>query len=180
MLNSVSFLELVDSAACIYEFLSAGEEGMAFAANIHFQRISFLGRAGLERRPARTGHRDLVIIGMNIGFHDFHLSVLTFFHQDADLLYIIFAFKSNQIAPLSEKNSLFPKTAGLAPLPPPAADAKGGGGSKKLPFPAAAERETKFAPPFRLQISPSWSIMDVEYGSLSPCRGIAAGFKGVL
>ena len=44
---------------------------MAFAADVHFQRISFLRGAGLERRPARTGHRDLMIIGMYIGFHAF-------------------------------------------------------------------------------------------------------------
>ena len=71
MLNSVSFLELVDSAACIYEFLSAGEEGMALAADIHFERISFLSRTGFEGRTARAGDSDLVIIGMYIGFHRF-------------------------------------------------------------------------------------------------------------
>ena len=42
MLNSVSFFELIDSAACIYEFLPTGEKGMAFAANIHFDGIAFL------------------------------------------------------------------------------------------------------------------------------------------
>lgn len=79
MLNSVSFLELVDSAACIYEFLSAGEEGMALAADIHFERIPFFGSARLEGGAAGTGHGDLVIIGMYIGFHRITSLTLTLF-----------------------------------------------------------------------------------------------------
>ena len=80
MLNSVSFFELVDSAACIYEFLSACEEGMALAANINSDGVPFLCGTGLERSAASTHDRCLMIVGMYIGFHYFHLSVLTFFH----------------------------------------------------------------------------------------------------
>ena len=71
MLNSVSFFELIDSAACIYEFLPTGEEGMAFAANVHFEGVSFFCRTGLEGSPASARHRYLMIIGMYIGFHTF-------------------------------------------------------------------------------------------------------------
>ena len=71
MLNSVSFFELIDSAACIYEFLPTGEKGMAFAANIHFEGIAFFRGARFKRSAARAGHGDLVIIGMYIGFHSF-------------------------------------------------------------------------------------------------------------
>lgn len=79
MLNSVSFFELIDSAACIYEFLPTGEKGMAFAANIHFDGIAFFGRAGLKGGPACTRYRHLVIVGMYFGFHRITSLTLTFF-----------------------------------------------------------------------------------------------------
>ncbi len=79
MLNSVSFFELIDSAACINEFLPTGEEGMTFAANVHFEGVSFFGRAGLKGSPASARHRHLVIIGMYIGFHRITSLTLTLF-----------------------------------------------------------------------------------------------------
>ena len=70
-LNSVSFFELIDSAACVNEFLSACEKGVAFAANIHLEGIAFFRGARFERSAASTGNGDLVIIGMYIGLHAF-------------------------------------------------------------------------------------------------------------
>lgn len=80
---------------------------MAFAADIHFQRISFLGRAGLERCPARTGHRDLMIIGMYIGFHAFTSPCLLSFIKM--LTYYILFSPASQIksCPFAKKIHFF-------------------------------------------------------------------------
>ena len=69
MLNSVSFFELIDSAACINQLLPAREKRVAFAANIHLHDVALLRGARLERGAAGTRHGDLVIIGMYIRSH---------------------------------------------------------------------------------------------------------------
>ena len=69
MLNSVSFLEFIDTSAGIHELLSSRKEGMALAADIHFQNLDVLRRARFESFPASAHHGNLVIVGMNFGFH---------------------------------------------------------------------------------------------------------------
>lgn len=80
-LNTVSLFEFIDSAACVYEFLSAGEERMAFAANIHLHRISFFRGTGLKGSTASAGDCYLVIIGMYFGFHVFTSLLLLFYFR---------------------------------------------------------------------------------------------------
>ena len=60
-------LELVDPAGCIDEFLLAGEEGVAFAADIDCQA----GRraAGGKRVAAGTVDRTSLVTRVNFGFH---------------------------------------------------------------------------------------------------------------
>ena len=75
-LNSVSFFELIDSAACIYEFLPTGEKGMAFAANIHLHHVHVLRGARLERLAAGADDRHLMIFGMNVRLHSSFTSLI--------------------------------------------------------------------------------------------------------
>jgi hypothetical protein len=73
-LDIVSFLKLIYTAAGIDKFLLAGEEGVALIADIHFQRVHFLGGAGRKSCATCAYHRYLVIIGMDFGLHVFHLA----------------------------------------------------------------------------------------------------------
>ena len=72
--DSVSFLELIHTPAGINQLLPAREEGVALAADIHFQRIDVLGRTRLERFAACADDRYLVILGMNVLLHFSHLA----------------------------------------------------------------------------------------------------------
>src|SRR5262249_28735304 len=63
----VPLLEALDAACGIDQLLAAGEEGMAARADLDAQVLP--RRAGLERRAARTDHRNLVVLGMNLAFN---------------------------------------------------------------------------------------------------------------
>ena len=89
-LKTESFLEFINASACIDKFLLAGEERMAFTANIDFDNVDVLGRSRLESFSASALDGDNFIFRMNIRFHIFHLSVV-----NATLLYIIFTAMSN-------------------------------------------------------------------------------------
>ena len=69
LLNSVSFLEFIDASAGIHEFLPAREEGMAFAADIHFQNVNILRRTRFEGLAACADDGYFVIFRMNSRFH---------------------------------------------------------------------------------------------------------------
>ena len=70
LLQSVSLLELVHASARIDELLLAREKGTALAANFHLDRIALLGGSRLEGLTAGTDHCDLMVIGMDFGFHN--------------------------------------------------------------------------------------------------------------
>ena len=65
----VTLVELVDTAAALGALLVAGVERVALVANFDSVRIPFFGRTGFKRRAASARYRNLVVIGMNIGFH---------------------------------------------------------------------------------------------------------------
>ena len=69
LLNTVSLLELIHASAGIDELLPARKERMAFAANIHFQRLDVLRRTRFKGLAASADDRYFVIFGMNIRFH---------------------------------------------------------------------------------------------------------------
>jgi threonine dehydrogenase-like Zn-dependent dehydrogenase len=69
LLNTVSFLELINTSACIDELLSAREERVAFGTDINFNDIRILRRARFKLRAAGADDRRRVILGMNILFH---------------------------------------------------------------------------------------------------------------
>src|SRR5688572_32624598 len=61
-------LEALDAAAGVHELLLARVEGVAVGADLHVQVT--LGRARLERVPARAGHGCLDVFRMDLGLHD--------------------------------------------------------------------------------------------------------------
>ena len=71
MLNIVSFLELVYTAACINKLLLTGKEWMTLVADINLQCLHLFRGARSERSAARANNRYFVIIGMYIGLHIF-------------------------------------------------------------------------------------------------------------
>lgn len=68
LITGIFFLELLDSSRRIDKLLLAGKEGMTGGAN--FDAYLTLNRAEFEFVPAGTNSRNLVILRMNIWFHD--------------------------------------------------------------------------------------------------------------
>src|SRR6266850_895054 len=62
-------LEAIDAAGRIDQLLLAGEERMALRADLDAQL--FLGRAGGPRLAAGAMHLNLVVLGMDLCFHEF-------------------------------------------------------------------------------------------------------------
>ncbi len=60
--------EFIDPAAGINDFLLARVERMTRRTHLD-QEVLAQGRAGCEFVAATTGHFDIVVIGMNVGFH---------------------------------------------------------------------------------------------------------------
>lgn len=69
--DSVTLFELVYASARIYEFLFSRKIRMALIADIDLYGIAFFGRTGSERISARTNDRYIVIIRMDLGFHQY-------------------------------------------------------------------------------------------------------------
>jgi len=66
--QTVLAAELIDPAARINDFLLPRVERVA--RRTHFdQQVLAQGRAGREFVAATTGHIDVVVVGMNVGFH---------------------------------------------------------------------------------------------------------------
>ena len=71
----VLFLEALDAASGVHEFLLAGEERVATGADFDAQHVALDGRARLEGMPASAMDGHSVVIGVDPGFHEFsHLS----------------------------------------------------------------------------------------------------------
>src|SRR5512138_998731 len=66
-LHLVLFLELFDAASGVDQLLLAREVRMAGGADVHADFR--LRRSGLELVPTRTGHKDLVVLRMDLIFH---------------------------------------------------------------------------------------------------------------
>src|SRR5574342_887506 len=64
----IPLLEAVDAAGRVDELLLAGEEGVATRAYVDPEL--FLRRAGLPRRTARAVNVDLLVLRMNLWFHE--------------------------------------------------------------------------------------------------------------
>src|ERR1700744_2923439 len=64
----ILFAELIDATAGIHNFLLAGIERMAAGTNFDLQILTD-GRTRLELVAAGARDRDLLVIGMNAGFH---------------------------------------------------------------------------------------------------------------
>lgn len=75
-LKTKSFLEFINASACIDKFLLAGEERMAFTANVDFDYVNVLGSSRFELFSASALDGDNFIFRMNIRFHIFHLTEL--------------------------------------------------------------------------------------------------------
>ena len=65
----ISFLEFVNAPAGINEFLLTGKERVTFAANIYFNYVYVLRRAGLESFAASALHGYDFIRRMDFRFH---------------------------------------------------------------------------------------------------------------
>ena len=70
-LHTVSLFKFIDTSTGINQLLFAREEGVAVAADIHFQHFAILRRAGFKRSAASARNRYFMIIGMNVRFHLF-------------------------------------------------------------------------------------------------------------
>lgn len=68
-LQAVTLLELIDSAAGIYELLLAGVVRMTLAANFDFDRISLFGRTAYETCAASANNRNIMVIRLDILVH---------------------------------------------------------------------------------------------------------------
>ena len=68
-LSAETTIELVDTSAGFNLLLLAGVERVALGANVEFQNVAFLGRAGYEGSSASAHGGDFMIIGMYIFFH---------------------------------------------------------------------------------------------------------------
>ena len=60
--------EALDASGCIDQLLFAGKERVAVGANLQVD-IALVGRSGSKTIPAGTHHADLVVCGMDVGFH---------------------------------------------------------------------------------------------------------------
>src|SRR5208337_4247182 len=67
----VLFLEALDAAGRVHEFLLAGKEGVATGANFDAQHVALDGRTRLESMPASAVDGNGVVIGVDPGFHEF-------------------------------------------------------------------------------------------------------------
>src|SRR5205807_5887306 len=67
-LLGVLLLEAVDTAGRVHQLLLAGEEGMALRADLDAQL--FLGGAGRPRLAACAVDGNLLILGMDVCFHE--------------------------------------------------------------------------------------------------------------
>lgn len=74
-LDSVSFLELIDTTTGVYKLLLAGEERMTLAANIDFHNVAVFGRTGLKGLAASTYYCNFMVLGMDISLHFFYLTI---------------------------------------------------------------------------------------------------------
>ena len=68
-LQAVTLLELIDSAAGIYELLLAGVVRMTLATNFDFDRISLFGRTAYETCAASANNRNVMVIRLDILVH---------------------------------------------------------------------------------------------------------------
>ena len=67
--QTVLTTELIDPAAGINDLLLTRVERMARRTDLD-QEVFTQRRAGVEFVTATTGHFDIAVIGMNVGFHD--------------------------------------------------------------------------------------------------------------
>ena len=73
-LKFILLVELLYTAACIYQLLLTRKERVAFVANINLQRFNVFGSTGLERSSASAYNRNFMIIGMYLGLHTLYLA----------------------------------------------------------------------------------------------------------
>lgn len=73
-LHIISFLELVYTAAGVYQLLLTCEERVAFVADVHFKRFHVLGGTRFKGFAAGAYNRYFVIFRMYIGLHFVHLA----------------------------------------------------------------------------------------------------------
>ena len=66
----VLLLKALDATGGVDQLLLAGKERMATRANFYAQHLALDRRAGLEGVAAGAMHRNLVIVGVNTGFHE--------------------------------------------------------------------------------------------------------------
>lgn len=102
-LHTVSFFEFIDTSTGINQFLLAGKERVATAADIHFQHVAFFGRPCFECGTASADNCNFMIFRMYIRFHVFHLAKKCFSISDAHSLYIFFHRSSTVFALIYEK-----------------------------------------------------------------------------
>ena len=62
--------EFVDSPGGIHDFLLSGIERVAGRAGVHIEGARLQSRPGSERITATAGHGDVLVSGMNVGFHE--------------------------------------------------------------------------------------------------------------
>ncbi len=67
--GSVFPFEALHPARTVNQFLLPSEEGVAIRTDFEVHHVALIGRAGLERTPARTGDGHFVILGMNVFLH---------------------------------------------------------------------------------------------------------------
>ena len=77
-LHTVSLLEFIDTSTGINLLLLARKEGVAIAANIHFQHFTIFRRTGFESSTTCASHSYFVIFGMYFSLHIF-TSLFVFF-----------------------------------------------------------------------------------------------------
>lgn len=66
--SAVPAPELVDPAGGVHDLLRTGVEGMALRAHVEV-KLAAQGGARPERVPAATGHGEIAVLGMDVGFH---------------------------------------------------------------------------------------------------------------
>ena len=71
----VSFVELIDTPARIDHLLFAREKGVALRADFDLDYVGFLRAAGRKSLAASAFDFDVMIVGVNIVFHNLVLSL---------------------------------------------------------------------------------------------------------
>ena len=66
--SAVPAPELVDPAGGVHDLLRTGVERMALRAHVEV-KLAAQGGARPERVPAATGHGEVAVLGMDVGFH---------------------------------------------------------------------------------------------------------------